>query len=76
MLRASRLTEMHARGAQALPAEPAGADGEAAAAPPAPGAALQPERHDAASATAANAATQIRLATTDLPAPAAASQRH
>jgi len=64
MLPASRLSEVHARGAQALPAEPAGG-GEVAAGPPASG----PEVHDAASATVPNATTQIRLTTTDLPLP-------
>src|SRR5690348_8426811 len=72
MLLASRPTETHARAAQTLPAEPPGPDGEAAARPPAPGPALDPEVHDAASATTANAATQTRLTTTDLPAPASA----
>ena len=50
MLRASRLSEMHARGVQALSAEPADADGEAAAGPPAPAArargARRGQRHD------------------------------
>jgi hypothetical protein len=68
MLLASRLSEMHALGVQALSAEPAGTGGEVAAGPPAPG----PAVHDAASATAPSATTQIRLTTTDLRAPATA----
>jgi hypothetical protein len=76
MLLASRLTEIHARAVQTLPAEPAGTGREVAAGPPAPGPALGPEVHDAVSATAASAAAQIRLATVDLPTPATASQRH
>jgi hypothetical protein len=67
MLLASRLSEMHAPGVQTLPAEPA--DAGVAAGPPAPGPALEPEVHDAASATTPNATTQIRLTTADLPAP-------
>src|SRR5690349_5669142 len=69
MLPASRLTETHARAAQTRPAEPAGEAAEL----PAPGPAAEPEVHDAASVMTPNAATQIRLPTTDLPAPA---QRH
>jgi hypothetical protein len=67
MLLASRLSEMHALGVQTLPTEPAGAG--VAAGPPAPGPALGPEVHDAASATIPSATTQIRLTTADLPAP-------
>src|SRR5580704_15956316 len=73
MLRASRLSEMHARGAQAPPTEPVGAGGGVATGP-AVGPPPQPERHDAASATTPSATTQIRLATANLPAPPAASQ--
>ena len=69
MLCASRLSEMHALEVQTLPAEPAGTGGRVAAGPPAPGPALEPEVHDAASATTPSATTQIRLTTTDLPAP-------
>src|SRR5690349_15652102 len=69
MLLASRLSEMHALEAQTLPAEPAGTGGRVAAGPPAPGPVLEPEVHDAASATAPSATTQIRLTTADLPAP-------
>ncbi len=72
MLLASRLSEMHARGAQALPAEPAA--GGVAAGPPAPGPAPGPEVHAAASATTPSATTQIRLATANLPALPAAWQ--
>jgi hypothetical protein len=71
MLRASRLSEMHALEVQILPAEPAGAGGRVAAGPPAPGPPPQPEMHDAASAAAPSAATQIRLLTANLPLPAA-----
>jgi hypothetical protein len=67
MLRASRLSEMHALEVQTLPAEPAG--GGVAAGPPAPGPPPQPETQDAASATTPSATTQIRLTTADLPAP-------
>src|SRR5690349_2511245 len=69
MLLASRLSEMHARGAQALPAEPAGAGGGVAAGPPAVGPPPQPDRQDAASAITPSATTPIRLATANLPAP-------
>src|SRR5690242_10213279 len=75
MLLASRLTETHARAVQGLSAEPADTGGRVAARPPAPGPPLDPEVHDAASATTPNATTQIRLTTADLPAPATASQR-
>src|SRR5690349_9341461 len=74
MLLASRLSEMHARGAQALPAEPAGAGGGVAAGPPAVGPPPQPDRQDAASAITPSATTPIRLATANLPAPPAAWQ--
>src|SRR6185437_5032174 len=63
MLRASRPTETHARGAQARPTEPAGAG---VAAGPTTGPPPQPETHDAASATP-SATTPIRLATTNIP---------
>ena len=69
MLLASRLSETHALEAQTRPAEPADTRGGVAAGPPAPGPALEPEVHDAASATTPNATTQIRLTTADLPAP-------
>jgi hypothetical protein len=69
MLLASRLSEMHALEVQTLPAEPAGTGGRVAAGPPAPGPVLEPEVHDAASATTPSATTQIRLTTADLPAP-------
>ena len=69
MLRASPLSEMHALEVQTLPAEPAGTGGRVAAGPPAPGPALEPEVHDAASATTPSATTQIRLTTADLPTP-------
>src|SRR5579871_3708277 len=68
MLLASRLSEMHARGAQPLPAEPVGAGGGVAAGPPAVGPPPQPERQDAASAITPSATTPIRLATASLPA--------
>jgi hypothetical protein len=70
MLSASRLSEMHARAVQTLSAEAAGTGGRVAAGPPAPGP-PQPQMHDAASAAAPSAATQIRLLTANLPAPAA-----
>jgi hypothetical protein len=66
MLCASRLSAL---GVQTLLAEPAGTGGGVAAGPPAPGPALQPEMHDAASASAPSAATQIRLLTANLPLP-------
>src|SRR6266571_3878854 len=44
--------------------------------PPAAGPPLQPQMHDAASATTPSAATQIRLATANLPALPAAWQSH
>jgi hypothetical protein len=69
MLLASRLSEMHALGVQTLSAEPVGTGGRAAAGPPALGPALEPDVHDAASATTPNATTQNRLTTADLPAP-------
>jgi hypothetical protein len=69
MLRASRLSEMHALAVQTLSAEPAGVSGRVAAGPAASGPPLQPEMHDAASAAAPSAATQIRLITANLPAP-------
>jgi hypothetical protein len=72
MLLASRLSEMHASAVQTLSAEPAGTGGGAAAGLPASGPALEPEVHDAASATTPNATTQIRLTTADLPAPTTA----
>src|SRR5690349_18740100 len=73
MPRASRLSEMHAPGAQALLAEPVGAGGRVAAGV-AVGPPPQPERHDAASTIAPSATTPIRLATANLPAPPAAWQ--
>jgi hypothetical protein len=72
MLLASRLSEMHARAVQTLSAEPAGTGGVVAAGLPAFGPALEPEVHDAASATTPSATTQIRLTTADLPAPTTA----
>ncbi len=75
MLRASRLSETHALAVQTRSAEPAGVGGWAAG-PPAAGPPLQPQMHDAASATTPSAATQIRLATANLPALPAAWQSH
>ena len=70
MLCASLLSEMHALGVQTLPAEAAGTGGRAGAGP-ASGPPPQPQMHDAASAAAPSAATQIRLLTANLPLPAA-----
>src|SRR5437667_6105070 len=68
MLRASRLSEMHARGVQTLSAETVGAGGVAAG-PPVSGPPPQPQMHDAASAAAPSATAQIWLLTANLPAP-------
>ena len=76
MLCASRLSEMHALGVQALLGGTRRRRRRGCRRAPVAGPPPQPERHDAASATAPSATTQIRLATADLPAPPAAWQRH
>ena len=73
---ASRLSETHALGVQTLSAEPVDIGGRVVAGPSAFDPALEQDVHDAASATTPNATTQIRLTTTDLPAPATASQAY